>query len=98
MQLYHKTLRGIANSIDPDQTTPSGAVWFESILFAYDILSAIFVYEILGYLPYYWESSGYGHSNENVHLEVAIMEIGMYFQLPLFPQLRVVSHFHLDQI
>ena len=36
----------MANSVDPDQTAPSGAVWSGSTLFAY------FVYKILGYLPY----------------------------------------------
>ena len=52
MQLFLKILNGIANIIDPDQNAPSGAVWSGSILFAYDILSATLVYEILGYLPY----------------------------------------------
>ena len=27
MQLFLKLLSGMANSIDPDQTTPSGAIW-----------------------------------------------------------------------
>ena len=43
MLLFLKALSGMANSIDPDQTAPSGAVWSGSILFAYDILSATFV-------------------------------------------------------
>ena len=34
----------MANSIDPDQTAPEGAVWSGSILFAYDILSATCVW------------------------------------------------------
>ena len=42
----------MANSVDPDLTAPSGAVWSGSPLFAYAILSDIFVYEILGHLPY----------------------------------------------
>ena len=37
----------MANSVDPDQTAPSGFA-----LFAYAILSDTLVYEILGYLPY----------------------------------------------
>ena len=46
MQLFRKTLSGMANSVDSDQTAPSRAVWSGSILFAYDILSATLVYEI----------------------------------------------------
>ena len=42
----------MANSIDPDQTAPSEAVWFGSALFVYVILSDTSVYEILGHLPY----------------------------------------------
>ena len=42
----------MANSVEPDQTAPSGAVWSGSALFAYAILSATLVYEILGHLPY----------------------------------------------
>ena len=41
----------MANSVDPDQTAPSGAVWSGSALFVYEILSDTFVYEILGHLP-----------------------------------------------
>ena len=37
----------MANSVDPDQTAPSGAVWSGSALFAYAILSDTLVYEIL---------------------------------------------------
>ena len=36
----------MANSVDPDQTTPEGAVWCGSALFAYAILSASLVYKI----------------------------------------------------
>ena len=42
----------MANSVDPDQTTPSDAVWPRSTLFAYAILSVQLVHEILGNLPY----------------------------------------------
>ena len=42
----------MADSVDPDQTAPSGVVWSGSALFAYVILSDI-VFEILGPLPYY---------------------------------------------
>ena len=45
-------LSGITNSVDPDQTAPSGAVWSGSALFANGILSVTFVFEILGHLPY----------------------------------------------
>ena len=41
----------MANTIDPDQTVPSWAVWSESALFAYAILSETLVNEIVGYLP-----------------------------------------------
>ena len=41
----------MANSVDPDQTAPSGAVWSGSALFAYAILSDTLVYKILGPLP-----------------------------------------------
>ena len=41
----------MANSVDPDQSAPSGAVWSGSLLFAPSILSETkLVYEILGYL------------------------------------------------
>ena len=42
----------MANSVDPDQTAPSGAVWSGSKLFAYAILSDTLVYKILELLPY----------------------------------------------
>ena len=45
-------LSGMANSVDPDQTAPSGAVWSGSALFACVILSDTLVFEILGHLPY----------------------------------------------
>ena len=37
----------MANSVDPDQTAPSGAVWSGSALFAYVILSETLVFEFL---------------------------------------------------
>ena len=43
----------MANSEDPDQTAPSGAVWSGSALFAYSILLEKLVFEILGHLPYF---------------------------------------------
>ena len=42
----------MANSVDPDQTAPLGAVWSGPALFAYAILSETEVFEILGHLPY----------------------------------------------
>ena len=51
MQLFLKILSRLAKSEDPDQTAPSGAVWFWSALFAYSILSEILVYESLVRLP-----------------------------------------------
>ena len=42
----------MANSVDPDQTAPSGAVWSGPTLFEYAILSDTLVYKILGHLPY----------------------------------------------
>ena len=52
MQLFLNILSGKANSADPDQTAPEGAVWSGSALFAYVILSDSLVFEILGHLPY----------------------------------------------
>ena len=54
MQLL-EIFSGMANSVDPDQTAPSGAVWSGSALFAYVILSDTKVYKILGQqpLPYF---------------------------------------------
>ena len=40
----------MANSVDPYQTAPSGAVCSGSTLFAYVILSDVSVLEFLGYL------------------------------------------------
>ena len=41
----------MANSVNPDQTAPSGAVWSGSALFTYAVLSATLVYKIFGHLP-----------------------------------------------
>ena len=38
----------MANSVDPDQTAPSRAVWSGPTLFAYVILSDTLVFKILG--------------------------------------------------
>ena len=46
----------MANSVDPDQTAASGAVWSGSTLFAYVILSDSLVFEFLGHLPYWFIS------------------------------------------
>ena len=48
---FLKILSGTANSVDSDQTTPSGVVRFGSALFAYCILSDTLVYKILGHFP-----------------------------------------------
>ena len=47
MGLYHRVMSpndadGMANSVDPDQTAPLGAVWSESALFAQAYLSENF--------------------------------------------------------
>ena len=51
LQLFPKVPGEMANSADPDQTAPSGAVWSGSTLFAYAILSVTFLCKILGHLP-----------------------------------------------
>ena len=51
MLVLLKVLSEKANSVDPDQSAPSGALWSGSALFAYAILFAALVYEILGHLP-----------------------------------------------
>ena len=38
----------MANSVEPDQIAPKGAVWSWSALFAYTILWDTLVYKILG--------------------------------------------------
>ena len=51
MPLLLKLPSGMANSVDPDQATPLGAVWSGAALFAYAILSDTLVYNILGHSP-----------------------------------------------
>ena len=51
MQQFLLIFSGMANSVDPDQTALSGAVWSWSTLFAYVILSDALVFEFLGLLP-----------------------------------------------
>ena len=48
--MHPKDAEGIANSVDPDQTAPLGAVWSGSALFAQTCLS-----ENLGTLRYWKE-------------------------------------------
>ena len=48
---------GMANSVDPDQTAPLGAVWFGSALFAQAYLS-----KNLGSLQYCKNPENSGHS------------------------------------
>ena len=52
MQLFLRLLSEMANSVDPNQTTPSGAVRSASALFAYVILVSFetLVYKTLGHL------------------------------------------------
>ena len=51
MQLFLEIPSEMANSIDPDQTAPSEAVWSGSPLFAYVILSETLVNKIFVHLP-----------------------------------------------
>ena len=51
MHLSLKMLSGMANSEDPDQTAPSGAVWSGSALFAYGILSETFKHQFTVIAP-----------------------------------------------
>ena len=48
--IISKILSGMANSVDPDQTAPLGAVWSGSALFTLAILLGTLVYKILGHL------------------------------------------------
>ena len=63
MWLYHrvmspKDVEGIANSVDPDQTAPLGAVWSGSALFAQTYLS-----ENLGSLRYGLSTRNYTYEH-----------------------------------
>ena len=51
MHLSLKTVSGMANSEDPNQTAASGAVWSGDALFANGILSET-LFKILGHLLY----------------------------------------------
>ena len=52
MHMFPKLLSGMANSVDLDQTAPSGAARYGTALFPYVIfLSVTLVFEILGHLP-----------------------------------------------
>ena len=53
---------GMANSVDPDQTAPLGAVWSESALFAQAYLS-----KNLGSLRYH---HAVDHFNTNIFLSI----------------------------
>ena len=52
MQLFLKTHSGMADSVDPDQTAPAGAVWSGSALFAYANWPDTLDYGFLGDFPY----------------------------------------------
>ena len=59
-----KILSGMANSVHPDQTTPSSG----SALFAYTILLETLVYEILGHLPYLVTAQPSAYYRSNTYL------------------------------
>ena len=61
MWLFLKILSRMANSVDPDQTAPSGAVWSRSTMFVDAILSEILVVKFLGHFPYsnFWNTLPY---------------------------------------
>ena len=56
--MHPKDAEGIANSVDPDQTAPIGAVWSGSALFAQTCLS-----ENLGTLRYNIKNNIYNIKN-----------------------------------
>ena len=77
MWLYHRVQSpkgggGIANSVDPDQTAPLGAVWSGSTLFAHACLS-----ENLGTLQY--DHSG----SSSVYWDVLLIDM-FYIQEPSY--------------
>ena len=53
MQFFLKILSGLANSVDPDQTAPEGAICSGSTVFGYAVLSETVLYKILGDLLYF---------------------------------------------
>ena len=66
----------MANSVDPDQTAPSGAVWSGSTLFVYVILSDDLVLEFLGHLPH-------ANSADSDQTEGAVWSGFTLFDVPL---------------
>ena len=66
-------------------THPSGAIWSGSILFAYDILSATLVYEILGHIPLL---IALAKTASNMLFTISIL-----FYYPKYPYKRIVKHF-----
>ena len=78
-------LSGMENSVDPDQTAPSGAVWSGSALFAYAISSETLVYKILGHLPYDTAELLPPHYHPVLFAHACISEhLSKYATLPLF--------------
>ena len=65
----------MANSLDPNQTAPEGAVWSGSTLFAYDILSDLLVYKILGHLPFFL----FFRENKCVYLKCQAFFVFVFF-------------------
>ena len=70
MWLYHRVMSpsnadGMANSVDPDQTAPPGAVWSGSALFAQTYLS-----KNLGSLRYQWWSEFMCSPKKILHLPI----------------------------
>ena len=61
----------MANSVDPDQTAPSGAVWSGSALFAYTILSVTLVYFWLKFKDIYRTTNARG-ATVLAHLSVGM--------------------------
>ena len=49
----------MANSVDPNQTAPTAAVWSASALSVYGIFSETLVFEIFGPLSYILEDSNF---------------------------------------
>ena len=90
MLLLLKILSGMANSVDPDQTAPSGAVWSGSTLFAYVILSDTLVFGILGHLPYIYMDTSHMHYIQ-CSPHVKCIRIYHTFDKPLKRQSQLLS-------